>query len=89
LFFLKRRGQKHPNVKPFFQAKSCSAPLSVAQNLDEVWPRTRNGIARKHTPEAIIGKLRAAQIALAQGRTGADACRRIGATEPRYDRWRK
>jgi hypothetical protein len=40
-------------------------------------------------PEAIIGKLHAAEIALAQGRTGADACRRIGATEPRYDRWRK
>jgi hypothetical protein len=61
----------------------------VAQNLEKARPRKRSGIARKHTPEAIIGKLRAAEIALAQGRTGADACRRIGATEPRYDRWRK
>ena len=43
-------------------------------------------MARKHTPEAIIGTLRAAEIALALGRTGADAGRRIGATEPRYDR---
>ncbi|OYX79127.1 MAG: hypothetical protein B7Y82_02980 [Sphingomonadales bacterium 32-65-25] len=60
----------------------------MAQNLEKARPRTRNGIARKHTPEAIIGKLRAAQIALAQGRTGADAHRRIGVTEPRYDRWR-
>jgi hypothetical protein len=60
----------------------------VAQNLDEVWPRTRNGIARKHTPEAIIGKLRAAQIALAQGGTGAEAHRRIGVTEQRDDRRR-
>ncbi|WP_303795221.1 hypothetical protein [Sandarakinorhabdus limnophila] len=88
MFFLKRRGQKHPNVKPFFRAKSCSAPLSVAKNLDEVWPRTRNGIGRKHTPEAIIGKLRAAEIALAQGRTCAEAHRRIGVTELRDDRRR-
>jgi putative transposase len=28
-------------------------------------------------------------IGLAQGGTVADACRRIGVTEPRYDRWRK
>jgi hypothetical protein len=76
-------------VKPFFRAKSCSDLLSVAQILDEARPRTRNGIARKHTPEAIIGKLRAAQIALALGITGADACRQIGITEPRYNRRRK
>ena len=63
-------------------------PLGDAQNLDEARPRTRNGIARKHTPEAIIGKLRAAQIVPAQGGTGAEAHRRIGVTEPRYDRWR-
>ncbi|WP_303810934.1 hypothetical protein [Sandarakinorhabdus limnophila] len=46
-------------------------------------------MARKHTPEAIIDKLRAAEIGLAQARTGADAHRRIGVTEQRYDRWRK
>jgi hypothetical protein len=46
-------------------------------------------MARTHKPKAIIGKLRAAEIALAQGGTGADAHRRIGVTEPRHDRWRK
>jgi putative transposase len=61
----------------------------VTQNLEKARPRTRTGIARKHTPEAIIGKLHAAEIALALGGTGADAHRRIGVTEPRYDRWRK
>ena len=46
-------------------------------------------MARKHKPEEIIGKLREAEIVLAQGGTVADACRRIGTTEPRYNRRRK
>ena len=45
-------------------------------------------MARTHKPKAIIGKLRAAQIVPAQGGTGAEAHRRIGVTEARYDRWR-
>ncbi len=45
-------------------------------------------MARKHTPEAIIGKLRAAQIVPAQGGTGAETHRRICVTEQRYIRWR-
>ena len=46
-------------------------------------------MARKHKPEDIIGKLREAEILLAQGGTVADACRRIGVTEQSYYRWRK
>lgn len=46
-------------------------------------------MARKHKPEDIIGKLREAEIVLAQGGTFADACRRIGVTEQSYYRWRK
>lgn len=46
-------------------------------------------MARKHKPEEIIGKLREAEIVLAQGGTEADACRRIGVTEQSYYRWRK
>ena len=46
-------------------------------------------MARKHKPEDIIGKLREAEIVLAQGRTVADACRRIGVAEQSYYRWRK
>jgi hypothetical protein len=41
-------------------------------------------MARKHNPEEIIGKLREAEIVLAQGGTVADACRRIGVTEQSY-----
>lgn len=37
-------------------------------------------MARKQKPEEIIGKLREAEIVLAQGRTVADACHRIGVT---------
>jgi transposase-like protein len=46
-------------------------------------------MARKHKPEEIIGKLRSAEIVLAQGGTVTDACRRIGVTEQSYYRWRK
>ena len=46
-------------------------------------------MVRKHKPEEIIGKLREAEIVLAQGGTVADACRRIGVTEQSYYRWRK
>ncbi len=45
--------------------------------------------SKKHKPEEIIGKLREAEIVLAQGGTTADACRRIGVTEQAYYRWRK
>lgn len=44
---------------------------------------------KRHTPEEVIGKLREAEIVLAQGGTAADACRRIGVTEQTYYRWRK
>ena len=46
-------------------------------------------MARKHKPEEIIGKLREAEIVLAQGGTVADACGQIGVTEQSYYRWRK
>ena len=45
--------------------------------------------SKKHKPEEIIGKLREAEIVLAQGGTVLDACRRIGVTEQSYYRWRK
>ena len=46
-------------------------------------------MARKQRPEEIIGKLREAEIVLAQGGVVADACRRIGVTEQTYYRWRR
>jgi len=46
-------------------------------------------MGKKHGPEEIIGKLREAEIILAQGGTTGDACRRIGVSEQTYYRWRK
>jgi putative transposase len=46
-------------------------------------------MGKKHGPEEIIGKLREAEIVLAQGGTTGDACRRIAVTEQTYYRWRK
>ncbi len=37
-------------------------------------------MGKKHKPEEIIGKLREAEIVLAQGGTTANACRRIAGT---------
>lgn len=44
---------------------------------------------KRHTPEEIIGKLREAEVLIAQGRTVAEAARAIGVTEQSYYRWRK
>jgi len=44
---------------------------------------------KRHTAEEIIGKLREAEVLIAQGKSVADASRAIGVTEQSYDRWRK
>ena len=45
--------------------------------------------SKKYTPEEIIGKLREAEIAIAQGVTTPETCRRIAVSEQAYYRWRK
>jgi transposase-like protein len=44
---------------------------------------------KRHTAEEIIGKLREAEILIAQGRSVADAAKAIGVTEQSYYRWRR
>ncbi len=44
---------------------------------------------KRHGPEEIIGKLREAEVLIAQGRSVADAARAIGVTEQSYYRWRR
>jgi putative transposase len=44
---------------------------------------------KRYSPEEIIGRLREAEVALAEGATVAEVCRRIGVTEVTYYRWRK
>jgi transposase-like protein len=44
---------------------------------------------KRYSPEDIIGRLREAEVALAEGATVAEVCRRIGVTEVTYYRWRK
>ena len=44
---------------------------------------------KQHTAEAIIHKLREAEIALAQGLTTGEVVRQLGVTEQTYYRWRK
>ena len=42
----------------------------------------------KHTPEQVIKKLRLAEVALSEGRTVAEASRKIGVIKQTYDRIR-
>jgi putative transposase len=44
---------------------------------------------KRHTAEQIIGKLREAEVLLAQGRTVPEVSRSLGITEQTYYRWRK
>ena len=46
-------------------------------------------MSRKLTPEQIIAKLREAEVALSQGETTGQVCRRLGVSEQTYYRWRK
>jgi len=44
---------------------------------------------KSNTPEAIIGKLRQAEVMLNQGATVAEVCRKIEVTDVTFYRWRK
>ena len=44
---------------------------------------------KRFTPEQIIGKLREAEVALAQGQTVAQVCRFLGIAEQTFYRWRR
>jgi putative transposase len=44
---------------------------------------------KRYTPEQIIGKLREAEVALAQGETTGLVCRTLGIAEQTFYRWRR
>jgi hypothetical protein len=44
---------------------------------------------KRYTPEQIIGKLREAEVALAQGQTTGQVCRTLGIVEQTFYRWRR
>lgn len=44
---------------------------------------------KRYKAEEIIGMLREAEVALAQGETVGIVCRRLGVSEQRFYRWRR
>ena len=46
-------------------------------------------MSRRRKPEQIINLLREAEVALSQGETIGQVCRRLGVSEQSYYRWRK
>ncbi len=44
---------------------------------------------KRFTPEQILGKLREAEVSLAQGQTATQVCRSLGIAEQTFYRWRR
>ena len=44
---------------------------------------------KRYTAEQIIGKLREAEVALAQGKKVPQVCQQLGVTQQTYYRWKK
>lgn len=44
---------------------------------------------KRYSPEQIIGKLREAEVAMAQGQTVGQVCRSLGIVEQTFYRWRR
>ena len=44
---------------------------------------------KRYSPEQIIGMLREAEVAMAQGQTVGQACRSLGIVEQTFYRWRR
>lgn len=44
---------------------------------------------KRYRAEEIIHKLREAEVALAQGKSTAEVCKKLGVTEQTYYRWRR
>ena len=43
---------------------------------------------KRHSPEQVIAKLREADVALSQGATIVDVCKKLAVSEQTYHRWR-
>lgn len=43
---------------------------------------------KRHSPEQVIAKLREAEVALSQGATVADVCKKLAVSEQTFHRWR-
>jgi len=46
-------------------------------------------MGKRHTPEQIVRKVRAAEIDLAGGMTVGQVCQKLGVSEPTFCRWRQ
>jgi putative transposase len=44
---------------------------------------------KRYSPEQIIGMLREAEVAMAQGQTVGQVCRSLGIVEQTFYRWRR
>jgi transposase-like protein len=86
----RRSGTRHLGRKAAEPIQGWPDPLKPLRALSlGVWFSRRSEMARrKRSPEEIIGKLREAEVLLAQGKTVGEVCRSIGVTEQTYYRWR-
>ena len=67
-------------MRPLREQESWAAATKGGQEI----PR-----GKKFTAEQIIGKLREAEVGLAQGKTVPEVVRKLGVTEQTYYRWKR
>jgi putative transposase len=53
------------------------------------WTRRAYGTGKKYQPEQVVNLLRQIEVAVANGKTTAQACKEAGIVEQTYFRWRK
>src|SRR5581483_4779672 len=69
---------------------SWSARLEMCQWIRETLDKERDmGRGKKYQPEQVVNLLRQIEVAVANGKTTAVACKEAGIVEQTYFRWRK
>ena len=76
------KGRIMPETLRQFGSK-IRGPTRTATREVTVMPRKR------YTPEEVIQHLRTVELDTGKGLAVLDACRKLGMTEPTYDRWKK
>ena len=61
----------------------------MCQLIRENWTRRAYGTRKKYQPEQVVNLLRQIEVAVANGKTTALACKEAGIVEQTYFRWRK
>jgi putative transposase len=86
---LRRQPQPTRAMPPMTRPPEPTPPGMLEFLVWESQIRRQEMPRKRYTPEQIIQHLREAEVLLAQGKTIAQVCKKIGITDQTYYRWRK